>query len=37
MTAAMLEKQVQLAPGMARPDKTLWQAMLSNQYRFELR
>ncbi|EOL9089556.1 DUF4153 domain-containing protein [Enterobacter hormaechei] len=35
MTAAMLEKQVQLAPGMARPDKTLWQAMLSNQYRFE--
>ena len=35
MTAAMLEKQIQLAPGMARPDKTLWQAMLSNQYRFE--
>ncbi|MDI3425250.1 MULTISPECIES: DUF4153 domain-containing protein [unclassified Enterobacter] len=35
MTAAMLEKQVQLAPGMARPDKGLWQAMLSNQYRFE--
>ncbi|GJK36833.1 DUF4153 domain-containing protein [Enterobacter hormaechei] len=35
MTAAMLEKQIQLAPGMARPDKALWQAMLSNQYRFE--
>ncbi len=35
MTAAMLEKQVQLAPGMVRPDKGLWQAMLSNQYRFE--
>ncbi|EOZ9304068.1 DUF4153 domain-containing protein [Enterobacter hormaechei] len=35
MTAAMLEKQIQLAPGMARPDKALWRAMLSNQYRFE--
>lgn len=35
MTAAMLEKQIQLAPGMARPGKALWQAMLSNQYRFE--
>lgn len=35
MTAEMLEKQIQLAPGMARPDKALWQAMLSNQYRFE--
>ena len=35
MTAAMLEEQIQLAPGMARPDKALWQAMLSNQYRFE--
>ncbi|WP_276852464.1 DUF4153 domain-containing protein [Enterobacter oligotrophicus] len=35
MTAAMLEEQIQLAPGMARPDKGLWQAMLSNQYRFE--
>lgn len=35
MTAAMLEKQIQLAPGMARPDKALWQAMLINQYRFE--
>ncbi|WP_395304849.1 DUF4153 domain-containing protein [Enterobacter sp. ECC-019] len=35
MTAEMLEKQIQLAPGMARPDKGLWQAMFSNQYRFE--
>ena len=35
MTVEMLEKQIQLAPGMARPDKGLWQAMLGNQYRFE--
>ncbi|MCM7514902.1 DUF4153 domain-containing protein [Enterobacter hormaechei] len=35
MTAAMLEKAIQLAPGMPRPDSALWQAMLREQYRFE--
>ncbi len=35
MTPAMLEKAIQLAPGMSRPDSALWQAMLREQYRFE--
>ncbi|MBE4854793.1 DUF4153 domain-containing protein [Enterobacter cloacae complex sp. P40RS] len=35
MTATMLEKAIQLAPGMPRPDSALWQAMLREQYRFE--
>lgn len=35
MTAAMLEKEIQLAPGMPRPSNALWRAMLREQYRFE--
>lgn len=35
VTAATLEKAIQLAPGMAPPDKAFWQAVMKYQYRLE--
>ena len=34
-TADILEKSVQLAPGMTRPDNRLWQGMMKYRYRLE--
>ena len=35
VTAATLEKAIQLAPGMSPPDKAFWQAIMKYQYRLE--